>query len=177
MLKKIILTTCLVQIFNSSFSFAEEKVVTNPLKDFALPSEFEGLRKEPGSFYYSPTSKGKILIPINVWGEVNRAGLHYVPLDTNIVQGLSLAGGPKSSAALDSVKLTKNINGKIEEFEFDLMKGGNPEVYSLKLDPGDTLFVEKEYFMENRAYYTGLIAIGATILSSVLLYRQIRTGR
>ncbi|MGZ3789944.1 MAG: SLBB domain-containing protein [Bacteriovorax sp.] len=176
MFKKIILITCLFQVLNSSFAFAEEKASTNSFKDFALPSEFEGLRKEPGSFFYSPTSKGKVLIPINVWGEVNKAGLHYVPLDTNIVQGLSLAGGPKSTAALDSVRLTKNVNGKIEEFKFDLMKGGKPEIYNIKLEPGDTLFVEKEYYFENRAYITGLVAVGATILSSILLYRQIRTG-
>lgn len=177
MLKNIILTICVSQILNGSLVLADEKSQATTVKDLALPSEFEGLKKEPGSFYYSPTSKGKVLVPINVWGEVNKAGLHYIPIDSNIAQGLSLAGGPKSTAALDAVRLTKNINGKIEEFKFDLGKGGDAEVYKIKLEPGDTLFVEKEHFYENRAYYTGLFGIAATILSSILLYRQIRTGQ
>lgn len=174
-MKKIIITMTIAQLLNSSFLFAEES--KNAFKDFALPSEFEGIKKEPGSIYYSATSKGKVLIPVNVWGEVNKTGLHFVPLDTDLIQGLSLAGGPKSTAALDRITLTRNIDGKIEEFKFDLEKGGTPEAYMQKLSSGDTIFIEKEYLYENRAYYTSLISVIVTFLSGILIYRQVKKGQ
>lgn len=176
-MKKIILLITILQMSTSSFAFAEEKIVAaGAFKDFALPSDFEGIKKESGALFYSSSTKGKVLIPVNVWGEVNKSGLHFIPVDTNLVQGLSLAGGPKSSGVLDNIKLTRNVDGKIEEFTFNLERGGTIEAYQLKLNPGDTIFVEKEYFYENRSYYTGLIAVIATVLSSVILYRQIKKG-
>lgn len=166
------------QMLNSSLLFGEEaKIPASAFKDYALPSEFEGIKKESGAVYYSASSKGKVLIPINVWGEVNKTGLHFIPVDTDLVQGLSLAGGPKSSASLDKIKLTRNVDGKIEEFKFNLEKGGTPAAYQLKLSPGDTIFVEHDYYYDNRTYYTGLFTVFATILSSVILYRQIKRGQ
>ncbi len=174
---KKILTGILVYqlLIFPSVVLAEEKVST-AFKDIALPSDFEGVKKEPGAVYYSSSAKGKALIPVNVWGEVNKSGVHFVPVDTTLVQGLSLAGGPKSSGSLDKVKLTRSADGKIEEFKFNLQGGGTPEAYQMKLNPGDTIFIEKEFFYENRAYYTSLFGVIATILSTVLLYRQVKKG-
>ncbi len=177
MLKKYTSLILVFQLFFISISsLAEDTGPKAASREFALPSEFEGIRKEGGAFYYSPTSKGKVLVPINVWGEVNKGGLHFVPTNTDLIQGLSLAGGPKSTAALDKVKLIRNENNKIAEYEFDLSKGGNAEAFNMKLDSGDTIFIEKEFYYENRAYYTGLFSVIATVLSSVILYRQIKRG-
>lgn len=175
MFKNILATLLIVQIIiGNPEGFSQEKSQGVNLRDLALPSEFEGIKKEAGAVFYSGTSRGKALIPINIWGEVNKAGLHYIPIDTDLVLGLSLAGGPKSSANLTGIKVTRNTNNHINEFKFDLSEGGTPEAYKLKLEPGDTVFVEKEFFYENRAYYTSIIGVIATILSSILLYRQVR---
>ncbi len=178
-MKKLFISLLVVfQMLNAPLLLAEEaKATAGAFKDFALPSEFEGIKKEAGAVYYSASSKGKVLIPVNVWGEVNKTGLHFVPIDTDLVQGLSLAGGPKSTASLDKIKLTRNVNGKIEEFKFNLEKGGTPEAYQLKLSPGDTIFIEHDYYYDNRTYYTGLFTVFATILSSIILYRQIKRGQ
>ena len=177
-MKKTITLLVATQLYCSSLAFAEEaKVLGGAVKDYALPSDFEGIKKEAGSIYYSASSKGKVLIPVNMWGEVNKAGLHFVPVDTDLVQGLSLAGGPKSTASLDNIKLTKNVDGKIEEFKFNLEEGGTPEAFKMKLAPGDTIFVERNYYNENRTYYTGLVAVVSTILSSILIYRQVKRGQ
>lgn len=175
MYKNILVTLLIVQIIMfQSVAFSQEKSTGVNLRDLALPSEFEGIKKEAGAVFYSGTSKGKALIPVNVWGEVNKAGLHYLPIDTDLVLGLSLAGGPKSTAQLSKIKVTRNNNNQISEYKFDLSEGGTPEAYKLKLEPGDTVFVEREYFYENRAYYTSIIGVVATILSSILLYRQVK---
>ena len=53
-------------------------------------------------------------------------------------------------------------------------KGGSNEAALKSLRPGDMVFVEKDYWYENRAYYTSLVGVVATILSSILLYRQVK---
>ena len=65
-------------------------------------------------------------------------------------------------------------DGKISNSFFNLEKGGSNEAALRKLKPGDMVFVEKDYWYENRAYYTSLIGVVATLLSSILLYRQVK---
>jgi len=144
------------------------------LKDLALPSETQNIEKKPGAFFFSPTSKGKVLVPVNFWGEVAITGIHYIPIDSDLVTGLSLAGGPKSTARLDNITLTRKQENTVKQYSFDLTKGGETDAYKMKLGPGDTVFVERSFYVENRTYYTSLFGVIATILSSVLLYREVK---
>jgi hypothetical protein len=144
------------------------------LKQLVLPSEVSSLGKRAGSIYYSPSVKGKVLIPVHFWGEVARSGLHYIPVGTTLVNGLSLAGGPKNEGDLEEVKLTRQNGSTIDEQEFDLSKGGSILAYKTELLAGDTVFIPRDTFREDRVYYTSLVGVIATILSSILLYRQVK---
>lgn len=144
------------------------------ISELTLPSEVSNLGKQRGAMYYSPTVKDKILIPVHIWGEVKNTGLHYVPIGTSLINGISLAGGPATNAVLSDVKLTRSLSEKTETKEFNLEDGGNKEAYYEKLQAGDTIFIKKSHFYEDRAYYTGLIAIFSTVLSSILLYREVK---
>ncbi len=139
-----------------------------------LPSEVDNLGKTHGAIYYSPSVKGKVLIPVNFWGEVNKSGLHYIPVGTSLISGLSLAGGPKTSGKLEHVKLTRTQGDKITEQQFNLTAGGNTLAYHTELKAGDTVFIPRDRFREDRVYYTSLFGVIATILSSILLYREVK---
>ncbi|WP_127714151.1 SLBB domain-containing protein [Halobacteriovorax sp. HLS] len=163
--------TWFILITLSFNSYANDSISLN---DLALPSEVKDLKKNPGSIYYSPTSKGKPLVPVHFWGEVQKSGLHYVPVNTTLISGISLAGGLTSTADLESVKVTTK-NGKVlESKDFDLTTGGTKEAYEHKLKPGDTIFIKKTRFYENRAYYTSLIGVLATLLSSYAILNQVK---
>jgi hypothetical protein len=144
------------------------------IRELALPSEVDNLGKKGGSIYYSPSVKGKVLIPVHIWGEIRNSGLHFIPLDTNLLNGLSLAGGPTSSSKLDSVLVTTSRNGKREKMSFDITQGGDLTLEDFKLRPGDTIFIEKDTYRQDRAYYTSLFGVILTVLSSILLYRQVK---
>ncbi len=144
------------------------------IRELALPSEVDKISKQSGSIYYSPSVKGKVLIPVHFWGSITKTGLHFVPLDTNLINGISLAGGPNSNADLDDVRITSNRDGKRESFQFDLNEGGELALEDFKLRPGDTVFIKKDTFTESRGYYTSLIGVVATILSSILVYREVK---
>lgn len=143
------------------------------IRELALPSEVEGMAKNSGAIYYNPSVKGKALVPVHFWGEIQRSGLHFVPVDTNLLSGLSLAGGPRSTALLDEVIVTTLRSGQRERKEFNLKEGGYKDSADFLLQPGDTVFIKKDTFNEDRNYYTSLFGVFVTILSGILLYRQV----
>ena len=154
--------------------YAQKKSTKFNLKKLVMPSEVGGLGKSGGAIYYSPSVKDKVLIPVHMWGSIGKAGLHFVPIDTPFINGLSLAGGPLATAKLSNIKLQRRENGELKSYDFDLTSGGEKEAFDMTLKPGDTIFVEKSDYIADRAYYTSLISIGATILSAILLFRQVR---
>lgn len=145
------------------------------VKELVLPSEVENVSRSSGAIFYSPSVKGKVLIPVHFWGKVSRPGLHFIPSDTSLVKGLSMAGGPASLALLDDVKLTRpSASGDYENFSFDIEHGGDKVAHTFKLQPGDTIFLEDDTYLADRSYYTSLIGVIVTILSGILLYDQVK---
>lgn len=161
--------------FLGTHSYAQSAGGSVKLDSFVLPKDIKEPPQNPGAIFYSPTSKNKPLMPINFWGEVKNSGLHYIPTDSNLIKGLSLAGGPLGSSDLSEVKVSRtNGEGKLETYNFSLDKGGEAKSFQFELRPGDTVFVPKDTFESSRAYYTSLFGVFATILSSVLLYREVK---
>ena len=157
-------------------SFAQTGANSKSLsvKELVLPSETKDLLKKSGSVYYNQSVKGKVLVPVNYWGEVTLSGLHFLPAETNFVSGLSIAGGPSANSSLDNIKLIRKDQGKITVKEFDLSDGGDSEAYSFELKPHDTIFVEKSTYYEDRSYYTSLISVFVSLLSGVIIYNETR---
>lgn len=169
-------------LVSSSVVFAQSKkksdTVDYDLSRLALPSETKGIGKAAGSVYYSPSIKGKVLIPVHFWGYFQRPGLHFVPVESSLLEGISYAGGPNPQARIDNVKLMrKNEKSGFDNEFYDLEKGGNNQAALKTLRPGDMVFVEKDFWQENRNYYTSLVGVVATVLSSILLYREVRKNR
>lgn len=160
----------------SSVTYASKTVTLESfnVKEIVLPSEVSNIKKLSGSVYYNNSSKGKVLIPVNYWGKVAQAGLHFVPAETTFINGLSMAGGPSVNSKLSNVRLVRKSGDKLEIKEFDLTAGGSTDAYSYRLQPHDTIFVEESRFYEDRSYYTGLISIFATLVSSYVLFNQIK---
>lgn len=172
-MKKILISTILVQFLLSPIATAKNLGHVN-IGELVLPTEVDKVPKKSGSIYFSKSVKNKVLIPTNFWGEVNSSGLHFIPQGTSLIKGLSLAGGPTGDADISSIQVTRNSSKKFKVMTFDLHGGGDKDAHQFSLKPGDVIFVKKERFYENRAYYTSLISVGVTILSGILLYNQVR---
>ncbi len=161
-------------VFAKPVKESKVNLPTFNIRELALPSEVEGIGKSAGAIYYSPSVKGKALMPVHFWGQVQKTGLHFIPVDTNLLSGLSLAGGPKDKAILSRVMVTTKRTGQRKKLEFNLEEGGSIDSADFSLQPGDTVYLKKDTYFENRSYYTSLIGVVATILSSVLLYREVK---
>ena len=172
---------CLSLFFNVTPCYAQKKQVVKEkknqfnLSELALPSEVSKVPKKAGAMFYSPSVKDKVLIPVHFWGEVSNSGLHYVPVGTTLIKGLSLAGGPRTDAKLTNIKLTrKGDKNTLFSKMYNLEDGGDQRAYNETLEPGDTVFIKKSTYQQDRAYYTSLIGVFSTILSSILIYREVK---
>lgn len=96
--------------------------------------------------YYALSEQGGLMISVNLWGFVGKPGRYQVPSSTNLVQLISLAGGPIENADIDKVEIvrqtmnpdstlgTKVIPVNLEKFR---AKGEQTPL----LAPGDTIIV------------------------------------
>ena len=144
------------------------------IKEFVLPSELQDIRKSSGSIFYNKSIKGKVLIPVHIWGQVANPGLHFVPAETTFISALSMAGGPRNNSKLDNVKLIRKFSKTITSKEFDLTQGGNDEAYFYELKPNDAIFIERSSFYEDRAYYTTLVSVFVSLLSAFIVYNEVQ---
>ena len=79
-----------------------------------------------------------LLININLWGHVQRPGIYSIPSGYGLIDLISSAGGPLSTARLSDVRIIRSnqqvINVDVEKF----IKTGDSDLLPL-LQPGDTI--------------------------------------
>ncbi len=174
--KKAITILNIFLLLYGQLSFARTGGKKNyDINELVLPAEVQKLNKRAGSIFYSKSSKDKVLIPTHFWGAVKQSGLHFVPTNTSLIKGISMAGGPTETAKLSNVQVTrKESGGQLNKYRFDLVEGGNLDSHKFELKPGDTVFIEKDHFRENRVYYTSLVSVAVSILSGFIIYRQVK---
>jgi len=63
--------------------------------------------------------KDDVLVPVYILGSVNRPGLYHVPLKSELVTVLSIAGGLGSEANYDRVMLKDTRTGKTQKISMD----------------------------------------------------------
>lgn len=179
LLNKILCLTIVFQLFSMNIYASEVEVKKSPslkldLNKIVLPSEMQQLRKNTGSIYYNQSVKGKVLVPVHFWGEFQRPGLHFVPLNSTLISGISMAGGPRTTGILESVKLTRrDQDKKIQDFKFDLTSGGELNSHNFVLKEGDTVFIQKSNRNADRSFYLGLIQVAITVLTTFVVVQKI----
>ncbi len=86
---------------------------------------------------------GEVLMSIHVWGEVRSPGTYLVPVDADLIAGISAAGGPTSKAKLSDVRIVyadSEIKYNLDRF-LDAEGGPVPD-----LEPGATINIPTRNF-------------------------------
>jgi hypothetical protein len=87
-------------------------------------------------------------IKVNIWGQVLRPGRYTIPIKTDLVSFISLAGGPMREAKLDEVKIVRHVEGKHEVIKINVKKylnSADPALIPV-LMPDDTVVVSGTIF-------------------------------
>lgn len=94
-------------------------------------------------------SSDELLIPVNIWGFVQKPGQYMVPDNTDLVALLSFAGGPNENARLNEIKIIRNDpkRGNVV-YKIDVKKYVETADQRLipTLRPGDTIIVNGTTF-------------------------------
>lgn len=155
-------------ILIGSFSYAQ-------VKDYELGSSNLG-RYQPQGGYYDYSDPGTVNIKVAVWGYVRFPGRYTVPINTNMVDLISLAGGPVVDANLDDIRLYKvdeSANQEMLKYNYNdlLWSEGlmNTPDKIPGLEAGDVLVVPGEpkyFFRENLSMWLSILSalISLTIL-------------
>ena len=85
---------------------------------------------------------------VNLWGDVLKPGRYEVPITTDLVQLISLAGGPTRDANLSEVQISRfsKSSAGLQRYQTkinlaDLFKS---EEAKLALQPGDAIYIDYE---------------------------------
>ncbi len=102
------------------------------------------------SYYYLGGKEG-LTIVVNLWGFVRNPGRYEVPGSTDLVQLISLGGGPLEHAQLDGVRIVRQIlqpdsSYKTEVIPVNLVNFTQTGEKSPLLLPGDTIIVPGSTF-------------------------------
>ncbi len=150
--------TSVAQIDPSSFLSATSVNTTTSNYYFAKPNE--------------------LTIVVNVMGFVQRPGRYEISSTIDLINLLSLAGGPVPDGSLGGVKVTRLVNtsDRVErkEIRIDLDELSRVSNEQLQLHPGDVIEIERTGWATVRDIFTvvGYAAVLTTTIVTVLNYVQ-----
>jgi len=168
MLRKILAFSLIMQISGISLTFASPNSVTG----LSLSDDLEGVGLR-GNEFYSSAGKNAVLMRVNLWGAVQKSGIHHVPTKTDLVTLLSYAGGPLPDAELDDVTIKRRVNGKEEQVEVDLSKIlASSSAKNPMLEPNDIVVipVHRPFINRDVAATVGFIGAIASIALVTVLF-------
>jgi protein involved in polysaccharide export with SLBB domain len=120
--------------------------------------------------FYSIAKPGELTMQVNVWGYVNHPGRYEIAITTDLLQLISLAGGPAPDADVDKVKVTRFLKTESGitrgEYVVDLSDLYRVSESNLILQPGDTITIDRTSWVSIRdliGIMTSVAVIAATV--------------
>lgn len=173
MLKKFIRVLLSLQLV--VLSFPPDSRADDLTSGFARAEDLQGAT--PGNTYVSGQQAGGVLIKVNLWGAVNKSGIHFVPYQTDFVSLLSYAGGPRGNADLSEAYIKRKTKDTEEIIPVNIKDiVGAHNAHNPSLEPNDIVVIpEIEPTVSNNTVLTvGFVSsLLSVILASIVLKDQI----
>jgi len=164
---KALLVTLLTQ--NLAFA-AEVPRLANPKEGEATPAT--------ASEYRAGQYPGAVLMPVQLWGAVQKPGSFELPVKTDLTTFLSFAGGPTKDAEMDSVTIRRTSRGKTEILKVDLDElFSNSRTSPPVLEPNDVVHIpaHKPFIDPDVAQTFAIVGVTLSIiLSAVVVSAQLK---
>ena len=119
-------------------------------------------------YYLSPGLEDELNIRVQIWGEVRIPGLYVVADGTDLIEAISLAGGPTQDASLSRVTVIRFAGERRGVIDVDVNSyiRSASEDATLRLQPNDTINVPAR-FWPKVGRWAGLltvVALGANVI-------------
>ena len=94
-------------------------------------------------------TEDELLVPVNIWGFVQRPGQYMVPNNTDLISLISYAGGPTEHAKINKIRIVRNdpqLGTKVWIINVkQYLETGDQRLIPV-LRPGDTIVVKGTTF-------------------------------
>ncbi len=141
-----------------------------------LPSLGSGQTMGSGSEYFAGRIEGKPLIKVNLVGGVRLPGVYHVPVDTNLAEVLSYAGGTVDGAELDEIHVRSMLGTKatFKTFDFQNLSKDTAGSYpTIKNDDIIQITVTKDQ-LARTALWVSIIGSIISVTLATLTYQHSR---
>jgi len=129
-----------------SWCFASTRALADTTGAIAKPAT-----RPPAAEYYTTNEAAGLLIRVNIWGEVQKPGVHFVPASASIADSVSAAGGPLPTAIFPEVYLHRGGT----EREIDILRAGR----GMNVMADDTIVVQRSFKTELPLLYSTISAV------------------
>jgi protein involved in polysaccharide export with SLBB domain len=116
--------------------------------------------------------KDILLINVNLWGHVQRPGIYSIPSSYGLIDLLSSAGGPLTSARLTEVRIIRSNQEVVNIDVEDYIRTGKSDLLPV-LRPGDTIVVSGSV-QDAFTRFIGIIRDIAIIANAIYLVSRIQ---
>lgn len=128
-----------------------------------------------GAEYTSGDQPGTVLMRVNLWGAINRPGIHHIPTKTDLLSLISYGGGPLNGALLDEVTIKREIGNTHKLIRVDveeLVKGASH--HNVALAPNDVIVIPQDepFFDKDTITFITLISVTLSAVLTAVLIRD-----
>ncbi len=120
------------------------------------------------NFYFARPND--LTIIVNIVGFVQRPGRYEIASTIDLINLISLAGGPTSDGAMNKIKITRIIkegeHPQRKDIHYDLEDIASVKPESLALSPGDVVSVDRTSWSAFRDGF-GVVVSGAIIATAI----------
>ena len=127
----------------------------------------------PGAEFFAGKHEGKPLIKVNVVSGLKIAGVYHVPIDTDLSELISYAGGATEGAELDEVHISsvRGTNRSQKVYDFYAISKNNQNMPTLANGDVVQIDVSKDT-LGRTAIWIGIISGITSVLLSGLAYQN-----
>jgi len=104
-------------------------------------------------------NENELLVPVNIWGFVQKPGQYMVPNNTDLISLLSFAGGPTESARISNIRIVRNnpqTGKRVWKVNVRKYLETADEKLIPVLKPGDTIIVKGTAFSWIQRFFSFL---------------------
>jgi hypothetical protein len=135
--------------------------------------QIPGMSSNSGTEYFVGRIEGKSLITVHLIGGVAAQGIYHLPIQSDLTQLLTYAGGVGSNADLSEVVIRserqKQISNTTYDFEKLLAKNGQVPI----LQDNDTIFIHNSSDkLERTALIIGIVGGIASIITTIIVLKK-----
>ena len=136
-----------------------------------IAAQESGMLSPQSAEYYEYLGEGnELLMNVQIWGQVKNPGLYSLPVKSDIVLLLSLAGGPTENANLSKIKIIRKGSTRDSLFVINLKKSLlEGKKNNVVLMPGDIVELSPSKFYS----LSNFIRFVTQITMVVAVYYQI----